>query len=162
MNEKFENFDELVNDIKTNNVMYFVNLRLAREFLNNIQNDKTTIIWSISFTIVIICLIIISIYSLGILWGIIYGLFITLLQFCYLAFCSMNLKINKPIFYISISVLCISFFLEWKLFLLLAVSSLSLISIYLFYEYIKRKIMNVALENEEIFNFLIKNNIIHF
>ena len=127
MNEKFENFDELVNNLKRDNVPYFVDLRSARDFLNNIQYDKSTIIWSISFTIVIICLIIISIYSLGILWGIVYGLFITIIQFCYLAFCSMNVKIKKPIFYISILILFISFFLEWKLLLLLVTSALSLI-----------------------------------
>ena len=162
MNEKFKNFDELVKYLKENNVMYFVNLRSAREFLSNMQNDSTTIIWSISFTIVIICLMIISIYSLNILWGIIYGLFITILQFCYISFCSMNGKIKKPIFYISILILFISFFLEWKLFLLLATSALGLISIYLFYAYIKRKIMIVALEDEETFYYLLDNNIIHF
>lgn len=153
-------FEYLKSQYKQKNLKIGVELSEGRKFLTNIVQDKTCIIWGATFSLIMILSFFVSIYCLGFLGGIIYALVFNLLYSCYLGICSINNKFKKFIYYLSIAILIISFAFELKITILTVFTCLSIMSAYLFYNYILGRIVEEAFKNKEFFTTLLEDRMI--
>ncbi len=152
--EEFENIKQ------DNNLKIGVELAKGRVFLIDAVKDTTCLVWGASFSIIMIISFFISIYCLGFLGGIIYAILFCLLYSGYIGVCSVNSNSKKIIYYISIAFLIISFAFELKITILSVFTCLSVISAYMFYNYILHRTIEEALKNKKVFEFLLESNTI--
>lgn len=153
-------FEYVKSQYEQKNLKIGVELSRAREFLTNIIQDKTCIIWGASFSLIMIISFFVSIYCLGFVGGLIYAIVFCILYSCYMGICSINSEFKKIVYYISIGFLIISFAFELKITILSVFTCLCIISIYLFYNYVLQKSVEEALKNKDVFEFLIENRVI--
>ena len=153
-------FEYVKSQYEQKNLRIGVELAKGRVFLLDVVKDTTCLIWGASFTIIMIISFFISIYCLGFLGGIIYAIIFCLLYSCYICICSINTNSKKFIYYFSIIFLIISFAFELKITILSIFTCLSIMSAYLFYNYILQRIVQEALKNKEVFSFLLESNTI--
>lgn len=153
-------FEYVKSQYEQKNLKIGVELAKGRVFLLDVVKDTTCLIWGASFTIIMIISFFISIYCLGFLGGIIYAIIFCLLYSCYIGICSINTNSKKFIYYFSIIFLIISFAFELKITILSIFTCLSIMSAYLFYNYILQRIVQEALKNKKVFSFLLESNTI--
>ena len=154
-----EEFERIRKDYKDDNIKIGVQLNLARKFLIETQ-DTATIIWGCSFTLAMIAIFFVSIYSLG-FPGVLFAILFCVLFTIYLGICTINTSIRDIIFFVCILCAISSISLEWKYCILSLFTFGNGISAYLFYKYVGWKtVHDIAFKDKSALLYLLQQAIL--
>lgn len=153
-----EDFEKIKRDYSAGNIQIGINLSEARKLLISAGN-KTSAVWFSSFTIMILLSFIIGLLCLG-GWGILYGIIFSICTTVYIGNCSIGGKTKQILFAICIVGLISAFFFEFRITIILIFLFFNLLSVCLYYDYIREEILNKIFLKKEILTALLEEQII--
>lgn len=153
-----EEFKKIKQDYNAGRIQIGVNLSAARNLLRSVGNTSS-ILWSSSFTIAILLSFVIGCLCIG-GWGVLYGIIFSISITIYISNCSIEGNVKNILHIIAIVGLIIAFFFELRIAIMLVFLFFNLLSVYWYYEYIKKEILKKMFFRKDGFIALLEEQII--